>query len=409
MEKYTQISSITSSRSITFLAIVISFVVFGVVLWVAGLSPGHAMDLNVYRIGAELLNTDYGLYAADKKLWKQIGAETGLTPFTGPYRYPIHLAWLLTAFRDISTETLWIANAFLNWMAATLGACLVARVLGGGILYPLSILLVGVSGSLAETILLGQVSGYIFCFLCVATVSLQNYRVLPFSLSVACGTALKILPIILIPIAIATGRWRIAVIALLATSALFLLPVLMFGPEHLFQYFSGLTTILSLPGMGPNDHSIKASFFRLGINDGVAGIMRLLLLALLAERLVRSLLMRDGGMDVMILAALGVAASLLIPSTVFFTYQIYGILPLVFLVACLLRNQQWYLSLFLLGLYLLIQLSFFLPGILLRVAPDLIPLGTGPFDWLGVLPVCYAFILFCAAYFFCLPKNRLAS
>ena len=390
-------------------ALIVSLISFSVIFWVAGMSPGHAMDLNAYRIGAELLNTDYGLYAADKQLWEQLEAETGLSPVTGPYRYPIHLAWILSGLRDISTEALWITNAFLNWLAATLGAALVARNLGGGILYPLSILLVGASGSLAETIVLGQVSGYIFCFLCVAAVSLQNGKALSFSLSVACGAALKVLPIILLPIAIVTHRWRIAVTAIVVTCALFLLPILIFGSEHLFQYFSGLTNILSLPGMGPNDQSIKASFFRLGINDVVADIARLLLLALLTHRLVQSLLSADGAVDVMSLAALGIAASLLIPSTVFFTYHLYSTIPLLFVVDRLLRSDRWYLAFLLVSFYLTIQVAFFLPGIFLRVAPTLISPDAPPFAWLGVMPVCYALILFCAAYFSCAPRTSAAS
>jgi hypothetical protein len=390
-------------------ALIVSLMSFSVIFWIGVASPGHGMDLNAYRIGAELLYTEHGLYASDKQLWWQLEAETGLSPVTGPYRYPIHLAWLLTALRDVSTETLWIANALLNWLAATLGAALVARALGGGILYPLSILLVGASGSLAETILLGQVSGYIFCFLCIAATSLQNSRMWPFALSVACGAALKVLPVILIPIAVAARFWRIAAMGSLATFAIFLLPVLFFGPEHLFQYFSGLTNILSLPGMGPNDHSIKASFFRLGINPGVADIVRLLLLALLADRLIRSLFMVNDPVHVLSLAALGIAASLLIPSTVFFTYHLYSLLPLLLVLDRLLRNQYRYLSLLLLGFYLVIQVAFFMPGILRRVARSLISQDTGAFDWLGVMPVCYALTLFFVSYFLCAPKTSEGS
>ena len=389
-------------------ALTVSLTSFSIIFWIAGMSPGQAADLNAYRIGAELLYTEYGLYASDKQLWTQLEAETGLSPVTGPYRYPIHLAWLLTALKDASTETLWIANALLNWLAATLGAALVARALGGGILYPLSILLDGASGSLAETIVLGQVSGYIFCFLCLAATSLQSSRMWQFALSVACGTALKVLPVILIPIAVATRRWRIAAVGSLATFAIFLLPVLIFGSEHLFQYFSGLTNILSLPGMGLNDQSIKAIFFSLGINDGVANIVRLILLGLLAYRLMQSLFSADGAVDVMSLTALGIAASLLIPSTVFFTYHLYSIIPFLFVVDRLSRNRFWYLAGFLVASYLLVQMAFFLPQILLRVSPTLISPDTSAFDWLGVLPVCYAFTIFCAAFFFCSPRARLA-
>ena len=69
--------------SVTLLAIAVSFVVFSVTLWVAMSSPGHAADLNAYRIGAELLHADYGLYSTDKLLWQQIANEKNLNPFQG--------------------------------------------------------------------------------------------------------------------------------------------------------------------------------------------------------------------------------------------------------------------------------------------------------------------------------------
>ena len=33
-------------------ALIVSLISFSVIFWVAGMSPGHAMDLNAYRIGA---------------------------------------------------------------------------------------------------------------------------------------------------------------------------------------------------------------------------------------------------------------------------------------------------------------------------------------------------------------------
>ena len=140
----------------------------------------------------------------------------------------------------------------------------------------------------------------------------------------------------------------------------------------------------------------------------MANIVRLILLGLLAYRLMQSLFSADGAVDVMSLTALGIAASLLIPSTVFFTYHLYSIIPFLFVVDRLSRNRFWYLTGFLVASYLLVQMAFFLPQILLRVSPTLISPDTGAFDWLGMLPVCYAFTLFCAAFFFCSPRARLA-
>lgn len=390
--------------SVTLLAIAVSFVVFSVTLWVAMSSPGHAADLNAYRIGAELLHADYGLYSTDKGLWQQIANEKNLNPFTGPYRYPIHLAWFLIALKDVPTEILWVGNALLNWLAAALGAVTVARALGGGVLYPVSIILVGVSGSLAESLMLGQVTGYLFLILCAATVSLKSSSLLSFASSVAGGAALKLLPIIFIPIAIATGRRTAAAVALLSTVAIFLLPVMAFGSQHLQEYFSSFLATMSLPGMGANDHSIKASFFRLGVDEILINTIRLIVLVLLGAALTRCFFTSASANKVIALASLGISASLLVPTTVFFTYHLYGVIPLLFVMNHLISARNILCYSLLLSLYFFVQVAFFLPQVLTRLAPELVPEGTGPFDWLGVLPTACALILFGASYFYSLKK-----
>lgn len=404
MKRYTLISPRSSRLSVTLLAIAISVVVFSVTLWVAVTSPGHAVDFNAYRIGAELLHADYGLYQTDKLLWQQIANERNLDPFTGPYRYPIHLAWFLIALRDVPTEILWMGSALLNWLAATLGAVILARALGGGVLYPVSIVLVGVSGSLAESLLLGQVSGYLFLALCGATVALKNSSLLPFASYVAGGTALKLLPIIFIPIAIAAGQRKAAVVALLGTAAIFLLPIMAFGSQHLQEYSSSFLATMSLPGMGTNDYSIKASFSRLGVDEILINTIRLIVLVLLGSVLTRCFFTTADANKVTALASLGISASLLVPTTVFFTYHLYGVIPFLFVISNLISAKKILCYSLLLSLYFLVQVAFFLPQVLTRLAPELVFEGTGPFDWLGVLPTVYALTLFAASYVYGLKK-----
>ena len=250
------------ARLALLLALFFALAVFSAQTMLAWKSPVRGADLNAYLVGSVLLQRGEDPYSFDKDQWKQIAEEHGLRPVTGPYRYPVHLAWVLQGVRDVDPRTLWIVNASLNVLAALLGAMLSAMALGGGWLYPLAIMLIGISGAMGETILLGQVTGYILLALGGSQLALQRMQPIRFACFVSLGTILKLLPSLLILIAVVSRRYRSASIATITTLALFALPILHIGIEHLMRYLGDLSSIITLHDFRENNQSLEAAFHR---------------------------------------------------------------------------------------------------------------------------------------------------
>lgn len=384
------------SRQALLLALLFALTVFSAQTMLAWKSPVRGADLNAYLVGSVLLQRGEDPYTFDKDLWKQIAEEDGLQPVTGPYRYPIHLAWVLQSVSDVDPRTLWIVNASLNVLAALLGTMLTAMALGGGWLHPLAILLVGIAGAMGETILLGQVTGYILLALGGGQLALQRMQPIRFACFVSLGTILKLLPGLLILIAVVSRRYRLASIATVTTLALFALPILDLGIEHLTRYLGDLGSIITLHDFRENNQSLEAAFHRWDLPRSFTSTAKFMLLASFVA-LCFTQWRRPSTTGAQAVLSAGLCLALLIPTSAFFLYQPWLIFPILFVFRFLYENRQVIAAIVLIAAYILIQILFVLPQLLVRAWPSLMPGDYDPYGWLGEWPALYCALLFVLA------------
>lgn len=358
-------------------------------------SAARGADFKAYLIGSALLSQGQDPYTADRALWDRVAEERGLLPASFRYRYPIHLAWALQGLDGVSPGALWLGNALLNGLAALLGAVLIAMALGGGWNYPWAIFLVGASASIGETILLGQVTGYVLLLLAGGWLALQRSHWLGVSVFAALGTVLKLLPVVLLPIAIAWHRYRLALVAALAVLALLLLPIAFLGADHLVRFMTDTPDIVTLHELLENNQSLAAVMTRLGwpavtINAARAALL-LVLAALWLRQWREPTLLRSQA-----LFGATLCAALLVMTTTFFIYQLWLIFPLMLLCNRLWRTGWRGATYAFLALYLLNQAIFILPQILPRALPGLFDVPQDPYGSLDFWPALYCLTLFTA-------------
>jgi hypothetical protein len=381
------------SRRALVLAFFFALAVMLAQTWVAWGSPVRGADLNAYLVGSLLLERGHDPYSFDRAQWRQIADEQGMTSVTGPYRYPIHLAWLLELVGDVDHSRLWLANALLNILAACLGALLTAAALGGGSLYPLALILVGLSGAMGETLLLGQVTGYILLALAGGQLALQRRQPIRFAGFVALGAILKLLPGILILVAAVSRRYRLAAIASITTLVLFILPVFAFGSEHLMRFIGDFREIITLDNFRENNQSLVAVVFRWGLPQSFAAIAKVIAVAafigvcFLQWR-------RPSTAGTQSIFSAGLALALLLPTSSFFLYHLWLLFPTLFVFQCFSSRNQRIAASAVLVAYFVNQILFFLPQLLARAWPALRGAGQDPYAWLGEWP-----LLFCASLF----------
>lgn len=378
------------------LALIFALAVFSAQTMLAWKSPVRGADLNAYLVGSVLLQRGEDPYSFDQDQWKQIAEEHGLRPVTGPYRYPVHLAWVLQSVRDVDPRTLWILNASLNVIAALLGAMFTAMALGGGWLSPLAILLVGIAGAMGETILLGQVTGYILLALGGGQLALQRMQPIRFACFVSLGTILKLLPGLLILIAVVSRRYRLASIATVTTLALFALPILDLGIEHLTRYLGDLRSIITLHDFRENNQSLEAAFHRWDLPQSFASTAKVVLLASFVA-LCFTQWRRPSTTGAQAALSAGLCLALLVPTSAFFLYQPWLIFPILFVFRFLYEDRHVIAAIALIAAYVLIQILFVLPQLLVRAWPSLMPGDQDPYGWLNEWPALYCALLFMLA------------
>lgn len=380
-------------RSLTLACGLFAVAVFATHLAVSWSTPIRGSDFNAYLVGAELLRAGADVYTADRSLWEATAEAHGLTPVNFRYRYPIHWAWLLASLPAFDPGWFWLANGVLNGVATLFAALLIGRCLGGGNRTAMALFLAGASGSMVETLVLGQVTGLILFALALGWYALQRRWNGVWVACVALGSVLKLLPAVLLAPAFCARRYRLAAAAAVATALLFLWPVALFGPEHLLRFLFELGDIVTTPGIGENNQSLAVALARWQLAPGWLYPLRVLVLVAVALVAWRQWQAPAALANDRLLGAL-ICAALLLPQTSFFMYQLWTLIPLMQLWAD--RERAAWLRWGMVGLYLLCQALYVLPQLLPRLWPQLFVASDQVFGWLDEWPLLYTALLLAA-------------
>ena len=205
------------------------------------------LDFYVYYMAAETFARGGSAYTISDAGWDALASDLGITNYTRPYRYPPHVAALLTLFRPLGPRGTMVVWVIANAAAMIGGAWLIGRALGGRWLAAsLAALLLFVPP--LATLLAGQINGLLFLSLGWAVWGLAHRREGALGAGLALGTVFKVIPLALILYLFWRRRWRAGIIAIVVLLALTLACLPVVGWQGLVDYGKN-AVFLGLPDM----------------------------------------------------------------------------------------------------------------------------------------------------------------
>lgn len=177
--------------------------------WTAwALANWPPIDFRVYYLSAKLFAAGQSPYTIARSAWFAYGHHVGLRDVVWPYRYPPYTAAFLQPFLPLGLHTIVWAWQLASVAAMVGAAWLLGKTIGGdrGIIAAL-LLLVAFTPTY-DTLLYGQINGFVLLSLAVALWALRTRRSSALGASLALGTALKLVPGVLILYLAARRRWR---------------------------------------------------------------------------------------------------------------------------------------------------------------------------------------------------------
>jgi hypothetical protein len=177
--------------------------------WAAwALANRPPIDFGVYYLSAKLFAAGRSPYTIARSAWFAYGHHVGLHDVAWPYRYPPYTAALLQPFLPLGLHgVVWTWQ--LASVAAMVGAAwLLGKAIGGARGIIAALLLLVAFTPVYDTLLFGQINGFVLLSLAVALWALRTKRSSALGVSLALGTALKLVPGVLILYLAARRRWR---------------------------------------------------------------------------------------------------------------------------------------------------------------------------------------------------------
>jgi len=337
------IVGLSPGRASVALVVVLAVLYAGFTGWVV--RAGHGTDFRVYYYAANQLLDGRSPYSPSEEDRARLTRETG-QPFAGPYRYPPFTAILVMPLTRLGWRDALVVWDLASGAAMVLGAWLIGRARGGEWSVPIALAMLLLFVPPLDTLFQGQVNGFLFLSLAVGFWALSTRRDTVAGIAVACGAALKIVPLGLVPWLAWRRRWRAVGGALLALGVLIAVCVPLVGAEVFVEYIdkAGNLATRHLDLASPANQTITAVLARLpGVSLEVARATgAVLALALIA---VTALLCRPRRSDketIHIEYGLIITTVALVP-TFSWTHQLVVLLiPLLIAVETLVARRQRY-------------------------------------------------------------------
>ena len=227
------------------------------------------IDFRVYYLAAEAWAHGHDPYAMSRAAWFAFGHTLHIGRFVWPYRYPPYTAALLRpfiSFGEPAVRAAWQSASVASMVAA---AWLAARALGGRWMYALAFLLLLIFAPAYDTLIVGQINGFLVLSLAVALWAIVRRRDRVLGVSLAVGTALKLVPAALFVYFLAHRRWRASAWFAIGLAVLTLLAVPLVG-RHAFVGYAGWAVDLARPQLvmnGPTNVTFVGAMGRLFPHD----------------------------------------------------------------------------------------------------------------------------------------------
>lgn len=319
------------------------------------IAADRPLDFYVYYMAAETFARGGSAYTISDAEWDALASNLGITNYTRPYRYPPHVAALLTLFRPLGPRGAMVLWVIANAAAMIVGAWLSGRALGEW--WP-AISLAGLALFVPPlaTLLAGQINGLLFFSLAWALWGLVHRRDGALGVGLALGAALKVIPLALVLYLFWRRRWRAGLIAAGALLILTLACVPVVGWQGLVDYansavFLGRPDTVYVVPTNQTFTAVLGRAFSATSNTVLSGgrwLGLLMVIATVALCWPRG----DTGRTMPLEFGLIVAALQLIPPFTWYHQLVLLLLPTLIIVERLWAERRWY------GLGLLAALFF---------------------------------------------------
>lgn len=304
------------------------------------------IDFRVYYLAAEAWAHGRDPYEMSRAAWFALGPAFHIQRFVWPYRYPPYTAALLRPFVSLGEPVVRVAWQSASVASMVAAAWLVARTLGGRWIYAASFLLLLFFAPAYDTLLVGQINGFLVLSLAVAVWALARRRDRVLGVSLAVGTALKLVPAALFVYFLARRRWQASAWFVIGLAILTLVALPLVG-GHAFIGYAKWAVDLVRPQLvmnGPMNVTFVGAMGRLFPRDlGLARALgRLLGGAALLATVVVCWPRRDRPPDDLLAFSMIVTLLALLPPFTWFHQLITLLPPLLVVGRRLWRERRWW-------------------------------------------------------------------
>ena len=308
------------------------------------IAADRPLDFYVYYMAAETFARGGSAYSISDAEWDALASNLGITNYTRPYRYPPHVAALLTLFRPLGPRGAMVVWVIANAAAMIAGAWLLGQAWGGW--WPaISLAGLGLFVPPLATLLAGQVNGLLFFSLAWALWGLVHRRDGALGVGLALGAALKVIPLALVLYLFWRRRWRAGLIAAGVLVILTLACVPVVGWQSLIDYAQS-AVFLGRPDtvyVVPTNQTFTAVLGRAisPTSDMVLSSARWLGLLMVITTVALCWPMGDTARTMPLEFGLIVAALQLIPPFTWYHQLVLLLLPTLIVVERLWAEQRW--------------------------------------------------------------------
>ena len=230
--------------------------------------PGRATTVGVIAAVAAWAH-GRNPYGMSRAAWFAFGPTLHIQRFVWPYRYPPYTAALLRPFISFGEPAVRIAWQSASVASMLAAAWLTARALGGRWRYAVALLLLFVFAPAYDTLLVGQINGFLVLSLALALWAIVRRRDAVLGVSLAVGTVLKLVPAALFVYFLARRRWRASVWFVIGLAVLTLVALPLVGGQAFIGYGSWAVDLVrpQLVTNGPMNVTFVGALRRLFRHD----------------------------------------------------------------------------------------------------------------------------------------------
>ena len=182
---------------LTIVLLVVLVAAFG--WWIAWVvHTDQPLDYWTYVLTGETYAHHQDPYALSRDAWFAEGDALGLNHFAWPYRYPPYTAAFFRAVNGVDHETVLVAWLIASAAALIGAAAISAAALGGGRRTPLALGLLLVLSPAWDTLLMGQINGFVLLALALGLWAIMRAREALLGVAIAVATSIKVSPLVLL-------------------------------------------------------------------------------------------------------------------------------------------------------------------------------------------------------------------